>query len=911
MITTIDKITVNTLEEFLNAIKEGYLFKNINITFSRELLFNYFKENKDADHTCMYVYSHCFLIGYGTEIDYCESLKYAKKSADLGNAIATRLVAYIYEKGIGVEEDLNIAFEYYKKAADLGEPGANTKVADFYYYGAVVEKNTEKAIEYYEKAISLGHIFAISKLANKLYELCEYERALPLFEQAAEYGNDEGYLYAAYMLSDETILPVNYEKAVKYYQILADKKNARAMNNLAVLYENGYGVEKNLHKAFELFKEATENGGNSLEFSNLGNCYFYGRGTEKDYQKALEAFLKSHELGGEGKSYRLLYRIYNEGLGVSKDVEKASSYRDLALKSDDKNIVIEVLNDYLDEIERTVNSKGAIWTSETISRLNKIAEEASKTEGFLESYILCEVHNALYMLMAENWKEHYRLAKEHSQKVYNEGKAFANAPTVQQLYGNDFFDFNIENDYVAYDEAKFDGYTVGTTKITFVTHLSASSNNESVSYWLPRARLAYAMYLEANSVPGRKYYFEKAVSDKSQTQFEMRNVLYPNALYMLATKHIMGYETEMNESFGLTLLRAAAERYHTKSAYLYANYCHIQGKYEEAFKFYQIAMSDKYPVQVKRRESIPFSILKPGEKMTYNIYYEFGGQKTVSYAAVEEVIENYSEYDRYVQAEDRKIIAELFLNAPYKVKNPDRFYKSFKSSSLYPYLDKFTEIYKDEFKELAANTESEIIKSAVHSASDVVLNEENLKEHHIWGYLKFNVSSPIIDELTGVLAFPNAHKEKEICKIISKYFTPYTPIKITLSEVNEIIDYAKNTNEYFKCGILLLSFNCMEGLNLLTKHYMKNIDSLFRLCEIALQIYENQSIVCSFPYSFNKAMCLIKMGKCKDGNKILKNIISLKGATKFEKYTVTPYQPAVDFLNGKEVSEEYLLNIKG
>lgn len=126
-----------------------------------------------------------------------------------------------------------------------------------------------------------------------------------------------------------------------------------------------------------------------------------------------------------------------------------------------------------------------------------------------------------------------------------------------------------------------------------------------------------------------------------------------------------------------------------------------------------------------------------------------------------------------------------------------------------------------------------------------------------------------------------------------------------MSEASNIINYAKTTGQYFKCGVLLLSLNCMEGLSLLSKHYMGNTDSLLKLSEIAIMLYEKQSIVYSFPFSFNKAMCLLSKG-----NKILKDLVSLKGASKLEKTYLKHYQPAVDYLSGKEVNEEYLLNIK-
>ena len=53
---------------------------------------------------------------------------------------------------------------------------------------------------------------------------------------------------------------------------------------------------------------------------------------------------------------------------------------------------------------------------------------------------------------------------------------------MQRMYGAGFFDFNIDYDYFAYDEARLNGYTVGTTKVTYVPHIEAKANNYSIEY---------------------------------------------------------------------------------------------------------------------------------------------------------------------------------------------------------------------------------------------------------------------------------------------------------------------------------------------------------------------------------------------------------------------------------------------
>lgn len=968
MITSIDKITVNTPEEYLNAFKQGYYIENIKYDFDEKELFNYFFENKSDSPENMVIYALHLFNGRGTEVDYENAMVYAKKSADYGNAIANNLVGYMYNTGKGVQRDISIGFEYYKRAAKLGCAEAYRKIGIYYEKGYIVAKSTDKAMEYYKRAEELGCLVAICDIGKLYFNLGEYEKSLAYHERAAELEIEKSYFQLAYLLSNENFLEPDYEKAVCYYQILVEKKNPAAMNNLAILYERGRGVEKNLQKAFELYKEATENGGKNIEFSNLANCYFWGRGVEQNYKNAFEASLKSCEFGGDGKAFQMLYRCYNEGLGTERDIEKAKHYRDLALSSDDITVVIDATLEYIREARTQLDKFKLTDKAEIIKKLNEIIEKKSENIGFYESYLFAEIYYFLFKIEPEKWKEHNGTALLYAKKTYDDGKELANHRTMQRMYGKDFFDFNVDNDYVAYDVSRFDGYTIGTTRVTYVPEIEAKANNYSIEYWLPRARLVYAMWCELENKHSLTTLYSNALSTETlDNQITYKSVVYPNALFMNATRYIMGYDAEIDEDYGVYLLRLAGERYHTRSAYLYGNYCKMHENYEEAFQFYRIAIANKYIDRLKRVE-IPLMLVKPGEK-SYSYNFEYGGEKVVSYEAVEDIVENYDKFNAYIKADEAKEIADLFFEIPYKLNNPERFFKAFYGYYIgYLHFDKFVEKYAEEFisletavalinknkadiainifKKAIKNGDLEAVKNAKRAALDYRVYEgeleeaiqnrlldlgeaeekkeaiepvkvtekesggdEELRNHPIWSYLKFNIQNSIITELASLLYFPNKLSEKEICKKISKYFIPMTPIKITAKEVNEVLDYAKTSNMYFQCGILLLSFNCTEGLNLLTKHYMNNIDCLLKLSDVAIMLYEKQPIVYSFPYSFNKAMCLLSKGD-KKGNKILKAIVSLKGASKLEKCTVKPYQPAVDFLNGIEVNEEYLLNIR-
>lgn len=81
----------------------------------------------------------------------------------------------------------------------------------------------------------------------------------------------------------------DYAKALKIYQSLVVRGNAKAQNNLGVLYLNGEGVLEDYVEAVKWFKLAAAQG-NVNGQENLAEMYFLGYGTNQnsapDYVRA-------------------------------------------------------------------------------------------------------------------------------------------------------------------------------------------------------------------------------------------------------------------------------------------------------------------------------------------------------------------------------------------------------------------------------------------------------------------------------------------------------------------------------------------------------------------------------------------------------------------------------------------------
>ena len=108
----------------------------------------------------------------------------------------------------------------------------------------------------------------------------------------------------------------HYATAFRAWQGLAQDGESEAQNNIAYLYEHGYGVKQSYTRAIEWYKKAAAQ--NSAEAKhNLGMLAFQGYGMRQDYVAAKRYFTDaaSQELPD---SHYMLGLIYYQGHGVCR-----------------------------------------------------------------------------------------------------------------------------------------------------------------------------------------------------------------------------------------------------------------------------------------------------------------------------------------------------------------------------------------------------------------------------------------------------------------------------------------------------------------------------------------------------------------------------------------------------------------
>lgn len=160
--------------------------------------------------------------------------------------------------------------------------------------------------------------FGIFMASGQTFSLQDYERS-------ANNGDLEtctaiGQWYANG--NSEMGISIDYSKAMYWYKKAADQGYGKALNNLAYLYLDGKGTEKNVNMGIDLLEQAY-NSGNVFSAQNLALIYYYGDYVTKDWNKVFEWAEKAYNGGKYLLSARLLANCYMTGSGVQKDDQKA------------------------------------------------------------------------------------------------------------------------------------------------------------------------------------------------------------------------------------------------------------------------------------------------------------------------------------------------------------------------------------------------------------------------------------------------------------------------------------------------------------------------------------------------------------------------------------------------------------
>lgn len=176
------------------------------------------------------------------------------------------------------------AYIYAERLSKEGNPRAQEVLGELYLEGLGVPQDTYKAVDWLKKS--------------------------------ANQSNAEAQNLLAKIFRDEK----NYKESVYWYQRAVENGHKDAPNDLAICYEKGWGVAKDLHTAHTLFSLGAERG-DDIAMYNLG----LDAAREKHYRAAAEWYQKALKSPGNFCAAHDLGNLYAKGLGVQADRNKAST----------------------------------------------------------------------------------------------------------------------------------------------------------------------------------------------------------------------------------------------------------------------------------------------------------------------------------------------------------------------------------------------------------------------------------------------------------------------------------------------------------------------------------------------------------------------------------------------------------
>ena len=162
-----------------------------------------------------------------------------------------------YDKFIALDDSgrYKEALALIKPQAEAGDGRAAALVG---YLNEVRFNNIGEGVRWYKKGMELNDSLAHSNMALIYYRMTDYKLAAKTYEKASQLGDTGADAMLGNMYLNGIYFKRDYKKALVYIQ-KADN-DPHALTDLAICYENSYGVARDMNKAIELYKRGAAGG---------------------------------------------------------------------------------------------------------------------------------------------------------------------------------------------------------------------------------------------------------------------------------------------------------------------------------------------------------------------------------------------------------------------------------------------------------------------------------------------------------------------------------------------------------------------------------------------------------------------------------------------------------------------------
>lgn len=280
--------------------------------YSQEL----FDAAKKGDADAMYKIGVCYYVGKTgnpqlllsenpLERDYKKAFEYLSKAAKKGSALAMLNLGNMYTTGNGTPKgvDLKLAIEWLEKSGAAGCPDAYANIGFMYatqYLNLILNR-----------VIKIKH-----KDSSDAYKIC-CDKAMEYYQMAYEKGSAVGaYNIAIAYKNGELLRPIDFQAHVAWLRKAASLGFQQAVNDLAVSYITGIGVDRDIRAGLTLLKMAAL-ANDKMALHNLGFYSYNGIGLPMDKEVATLYFLRANQYGHN--NFNALKECYAAGLQQAKN----------------------------------------------------------------------------------------------------------------------------------------------------------------------------------------------------------------------------------------------------------------------------------------------------------------------------------------------------------------------------------------------------------------------------------------------------------------------------------------------------------------------------------------------------------------------------------------------------------------
>ena len=235
------------------------------------------------------------------------------------------------------------------------------------------------------------------------------------------------------------------------------------------MYRHGQGVEQDYHRAFELYLKAAKQGFPYADFE-VAKMYRDGVGTDKDKSKSVQYFKRAFQgfellekTSHDDKiQYRLGWMLQN-GIGTDQDIRRAKVYYEKSIKLGNvfsgyalAKIILKEENPKLEELQQAIGFLRSVADSEDVS-IKDIKSSAAYSLGklFLEGKVILKDINQVIRYFAISAEDGNQWGELSAGKLFLQGKDISkdidkgiNYLTKSSVEGNQFAQYLLGKAYL-------------------------------------------------------------------------------------------------------------------------------------------------------------------------------------------------------------------------------------------------------------------------------------------------------------------------------------------------------------------------------------------------------------------------------------------------------------------------------